>query len=129
MLHGNNRRAMVPMMNVDRDDLVITSQYADDPEMAELIDGFIESLRETTGILRDDLVKNELTHLGRMAHQLKGAGAGYGFPLITQLAARVEVRVNAKLDAVGLERSVAELVQACEAAIRGRQFPSSTVAP
>lgn len=115
-------------MEADKDES-ITSQYADDPEMAELIDGFIESLRETVGILRADLVKNELTHLGRIAHQLKGAGAGYGFPLITQLAARVEVRVNAKLDAVGLEQSVTELTQACEAAIRGRQLPSSTVLP
>ncbi len=80
VLRGNYQRTMVPKMDVDRDDLVITSQYADDSEMSELIDGFIESLRETTGILRDDLVKNELTHLGRMAHQLKGPVQAMDFP-------------------------------------------------
>jgi CheY-like chemotaxis protein/HPt (histidine-containing phosphotransfer) domain-containing protein len=72
-----------------------TSSYADDPDMQEAIEEFVATL--PTRIAAIERHQNEQNHeeqnleeLRRLVHQLKGAGGGYGFDSITQLAAEVE---------------------------------------
>src|SRR5439155_23973911 len=56
--------------------------------MRRAIGGFIERLPERVAAMHRLLSANELDELKRTLHQLKGAGAGFGFPTITQLAAK-----------------------------------------
>lgn len=69
----------------------VRSQFADDPDFHELLHLFIESLNEQRADIRSVFENRQWDDLARIAHQLKGAGGGYGFPGLTEKAASLEV--------------------------------------
>ncbi len=92
----------------------LISEFADDADMAPLLEEFVG---EMPGHI-DQMLKlwrsNELSELRRTVHQLRGAGGGYGYPVITEAAGAVEERIDTTpddLDAIGLV--LEELVQLC----------------
>ena len=68
----------------------VHSSYATDPDMAELVREFALELPGRADTLERLLAASELQELGVLAHQLKGAGGGYGFAPITEVAAKLE---------------------------------------
>jgi HPt (histidine-containing phosphotransfer) domain-containing protein len=68
----------------------IHSVYEDDPDMLELVQEFASEMPDRARALEQCLVDAELEELQRLAHQLKGAGGGYGFTQITEAAASLE---------------------------------------
>jgi histidine phosphotransfer protein HptB len=68
----------------------IRSAYENDPEMLEIVREFAAELPARVAKLEGHLDAGELRELQTLAHQLKGAGGGYGFPQITELAASLE---------------------------------------
>jgi HPt (histidine-containing phosphotransfer) domain-containing protein len=67
-----------------------SSEFANDPEMKELIAGYVQRLPVEIATLRTMLENGEIESLRRVAHQLKGSGGGYGFSRLTELAAIVD---------------------------------------
>ena len=76
----------------------IRSIYEDDPDMAELVRSFVADLARRVETLDQLLAEGNLQELQRLAHQLKGAGGGYGFPQITEVAACLEQSLVQDLD-------------------------------
>jgi signal transduction histidine kinase/DNA-binding response OmpR family regulator len=72
----------------------IYSDMADDDEMTELIERFVARLDERTSALTVAIDRGDTDVAKRIAHQLKGAAGGYGFPSITDAAAEVERAVG-----------------------------------
>ncbi len=68
----------------------IQSQFADDPDMAEIIEEFVARLPDTIAAMAESLERSCHDDLRRLAHQLKGAGGGYGYPLLTERARKLE---------------------------------------
>lgn len=68
----------------------LRSEYADDPEMAELVELFVSELPARLAALESAWKSGDSHTLRRMAHQLKGAGSGYGFPTVSDAAGEVE---------------------------------------
>lgn len=68
----------------------IRSQFEDDPDMLELVCEFARELPARAEALECALASASLSELQRLAHQLKGAGGGYGFPQISEAAAELE---------------------------------------
>lgn len=97
------------------------SEFADDEDMAELLVEFVEGLHTTCEKLQSALATEDKDTVRRIGHQLKGAGGGYGFPLITELGAKLESAVQAegKINDVVSERAF-ELIAACR---RARSTP------
>lgn len=96
----------------------IRSLFEDDPDMAELVRGFASELPARAGSLEELLSGNDLAELQRLAHQLKGAGGGYGFPQITDAAASLEQAIKEGADgSVIKERTalVCEVLRAVKA--------------
>jgi HPt (histidine-containing phosphotransfer) domain-containing protein len=85
--------------------------------MAELLDLFLSELPKRVDSVMNAWETRELNTLRRLAHQLKGSCAGYGFPTIGAAAGRVEstASTNAPLDKLGSE--VTELVDLCRRAM------------
>ncbi len=71
----------------------IRSLYADDPDMREIVREFAAEAPERAVLLERLLAAGELKDLRTLAHQLKGAGGGYGFPQVTAAAAALEKAV------------------------------------
>jgi PAS domain S-box-containing protein len=81
----------------------ILSQFADDPDMAEVIAGFVERLPGALDAMYAAAASDDLEELRRLAHQLKGAGGGYGFPALTDGARALEDAARAEdRESVGL---------------------------
>ena len=68
----------------------IRSVYENDPDMVVLVQAFGADAPKRAHALEDLLSQGQLEELRRIAHQLKGAGGGYGFHQITDAAARLE---------------------------------------
>ncbi|HET6333891.1 MAG TPA: Hpt domain-containing protein [Polyangiales bacterium] len=103
----------------------LLSTFQDDPDMLELVEEFSRALPSRIEAIEAALAAREFPTLRRLAHQLKGAGAGYGFPSITGAAQAVENAVQGGAPAPGLVEKVAELSAIC----RSVESPGSEVAP
>jgi signal transduction histidine kinase/CheY-like chemotaxis protein/HPt (histidine-containing phosphotransfer) domain-containing protein len=86
------------------------SAYADDPEMVDLVQQYVDDLPGQVAKLTSLLEAKQLDALKRIAHQLKGSGGGYGFTQITELAAQAEQSIKAGDDLDRIRKDVASLV-------------------
>ena len=66
------------------------SEFAKDPDMIELVELFVNELPARIKAMQEAIAANNLDVLKRAAHQLKGAGGGYGFPSVSAAAGRLE---------------------------------------
>lgn len=102
----------------------LISEFADEPEMRELVQLFTSELPDRVRVIQDAWSTREITSLRRAVHQLKGASAGYGFPTIGQAAGAIEDRLRglAASDEPGwqtLRRQVDQLITLCRSASAG----------
>jgi HPt (histidine-containing phosphotransfer) domain-containing protein len=72
----------------------IRSAYEGDDEMMEIVREFAGELPARIARIEELLAAGDEEELGRLAHQLKGAGGGYGFPQITEAAAGLEQAIK-----------------------------------
>jgi signal transduction histidine kinase/DNA-binding response OmpR family regulator len=75
---------------------VLPSTYATDPKYARLLERFVSRLPERVAKLTAQLAAADMDGLRHTVHNLKGAGHGYGFTAITELAARVEEAIKSE---------------------------------
>jgi response regulator RpfG family c-di-GMP phosphodiesterase len=101
--------------DVESDGAVSTDSFrstmADDQEMKEILSQFVSRLPPQVSRLADLLQKQELEDLRRAVHQLTGAGGGYGFPRITDLATAAAERIKASDSIDAIAAQVNELIQ------------------
>jgi HPt (histidine-containing phosphotransfer) domain-containing protein len=93
----------------------LVSNLAGDPEMAELIRSFVEEIPERVRLVEEYWARHEFGELRRIAHQLKGACGGYGFPQVGQAAANLEngLAGRGKDELESVAERVRELVEIC----------------
>src|SRR5688500_16311115 len=65
-------------------------EHGGDTEMAELADFFLTELQDRMAVLSEAFESGDQASLRAMAHQLKDAADGFGFPNITQSAGELE---------------------------------------
>ncbi|WP_339732019.1 Hpt domain-containing protein [uncultured Gimesia sp.] len=80
----------------------IRSSFCDDEDFLELIEMFVDGIEEKKMILREASA-DQVEELKVLAHQMKGASAGYGFEELSQLAADLETACKAE-DRAEIER-------------------------
>jgi PAS domain S-box-containing protein len=107
--------------NPANDVKVCVSEFADDPDMAELVTEYVESFSESVTKIRQALETRCFEDLGRIAHQFKGSGGGYGFPMISDAAAQLEAIVKSpdipsESQPMFIQQSVDELISILEMA-------------
>ena len=61
-----------------------------DPDLEELIPGFLENRNSDVAKLRTALDENNFANLQSIGHSIKGVGGGYGFDLMSDLGADIE---------------------------------------
>jgi HPt (histidine-containing phosphotransfer) domain-containing protein len=104
---------------------ILRSEFADDPEIGELVQQFVSELPGKVEDLSRALQGGDAVRLRTLAHQLKGSAGGYGFPTIGEVACRVEqcLKSGGSPEAA-LEKvrgSVDELLAICRRAIPGER--------
>jgi histidine phosphotransfer protein HptB len=87
----------------------VRSQFADDDDFRELLEVFVQGIPEKCEIFRDLRARGATDDIRVMAHQLKGAAGGYGFPGVSTAASKLEESCKSqKPDAIA--RSLEELL-------------------
>jgi HPt (histidine-containing phosphotransfer) domain-containing protein len=96
----------------------ICSEYVDDADLVELIDEFAVGLEVDVESMRKALENGDHDGLRRLAHQMKGAGGSYGYPMLTEAAKMIEEAAKAK-DNDACTLAMDKFAILCQAATRG----------
>ena len=91
----------------------IYSTLADDPDMAELVEMFIDELPQRMAAADELAGRSDWDSLGRLAHQLKGAAGSYGFPVLTEAAAMLERACRITRQESEIREALRELTADC----------------
>lgn len=97
----------------------LQSTLADDADMAELVQFFVQEMADRVQAIRNAAQQNDVAQLRTIAHQLKGAAGGYGFSPISQSAAELEALIdsaNPGHELTSLRSQVDELIELCRRA-------------
>ncbi|MEX1196541.1 MAG: ATP-binding protein [Pseudohongiellaceae bacterium] len=95
-------------------DGAVHSCYTDDPDMAELVTGFVERLPAQVAEIQAALEADESDSLIRIAHQIKGAAGGYGFMAVSAEAAALEAAARKANEAGEVSEAVQRFAALCE---------------
>ena len=96
--------------------LPLISEYADDPDMEELVEIFLQSLGERMEQIRNSWDNWDVDTLTRISHQLAGAAGGYGYPSITDASREVERLLKGNQPRELTESALEHLWDLCERA-------------
>lgn len=78
------------------------------PEIGDLVPGFLENRRRDVESLRRALAQNDYETVQITGHSMKGSGSGYGFDAITEIGRNIEEAAKRK-DAGDTERWISAL--------------------
>lgn len=99
----------------------LQSEFADDPDMREIVEFFVNDLDARMDSIREAFSRDDRARLKTLAHQLKGAAGGYGFPTIGTAAGAVERELlGNQADLASLQDKVEELIRLCRSAVPGQ---------
>jgi HPt (histidine-containing phosphotransfer) domain-containing protein len=106
-----------PTTNLSAQSGPLKSEFAGDADMAELVEFFISELKQRVDSLTSAFQSGDRLQLKSLAHQLKGAAGGYGFPTITSSAAEVEGILKSEQAELGsVTEKLEELISLCRRA-------------
>jgi HPt (histidine-containing phosphotransfer) domain-containing protein len=93
------------------------SSYAADPDMREIVREFALELPGRADVLESLLAARAWKDLSVLAHQLKGAGGGYGFAPVSELAGGLEQALRDRVAPDEIERRTHELAELLRAVV------------
>ena len=94
----------------------IVSEFANDPDMQDLVVAFISVIPDRIARLRRAFDTADCEAVKRLAHQMRGAAGGYGFPSISAAAALLEKAAATSESLAALEAAIHELCDLCHRA-------------
>ena len=97
----------------DPRDLIGSDLVREDASFADLVVQFVEGLGERLARMEEAVSAADFEALRTSAHQLKGSGGGYGYPILTERASQLEE--CARNHALGeCAIALAELKETCD---------------
>ncbi len=93
-----------------------------DPSLADIVMEFVDGLQGRIETMQQSLDNSDFDTLRTIAHQLRGSGGGYGYPLITERAHELELHAGSTARAE-CSAGVAELRKLCERITAGAPKP------
>lgn len=95
---------------------MIPAPMAEDPAFQELVRSFVNELPGRVAAAHAAAVAGDIERVRTLAHQLKGAGAGYGFPDVSTRAAKLETLAVVGDDPPAIHGAIVALEAACREA-------------
>jgi HPt (histidine-containing phosphotransfer) domain-containing protein len=89
---------------------LLQSTLKSDPRVARVLDRFVGRLPQRVTELRGALEEGDLELLRQSVHNLKGAGSGYGFKMLSEQSAKTEETLKSDVTLDEVRRQVEELI-------------------
>jgi signal transduction histidine kinase/CheY-like chemotaxis protein len=64
--------------------------YTVEPDLRDVVPGYLKKRRADVVSCCDALAAGDLASIQAIAHKMKGTGAGYGFPFLTEIGGKIE---------------------------------------
>ena len=80
----------------------------EDPTFADLVEEFVAGLSDRVEGMSDALQESDFEQLKQLAHQLKGAAGGHGYPILTDVSGVLE-EAACESELAKCQQSVSEL--------------------
>jgi len=61
-----------------------------DPDLMDLVPDYLQNRRQDIKTIQECLKSEEFEKIRKLAHNIKGTGAGYGFPKLSEWGAKIE---------------------------------------
>jgi HPt (histidine-containing phosphotransfer) domain-containing protein len=100
-------------------DSVLYSELQDDPDLLPLIEHFVCRLIDKSDRMLELLKSRRFDEIAQLAHQLKGAGGGYGYPTLSEAARSVELAAKNDPEVEPVKQLILDLSELCHQATRG----------
>ncbi len=84
-----------------------------DEDLEELIPGFLQNRDNDVQKLRDALAGEDVGTLQSIGHSLKGVGGGYGFDVLSEIGAKIEIAAK-ESNVGGIEELINEMADYLE---------------
>jgi signal transduction histidine kinase/CheY-like chemotaxis protein/HPt (histidine-containing phosphotransfer) domain-containing protein len=91
----------------------VSEEFMEDPEFKELVNKFLEDLPDKVNDINEAYQSQDWTNMKSLVHKLKGTGASFGYPVITELATQIHKDLQ-ESNFSALKRTVDELNKTCE---------------
>lgn len=89
---------------------IVSDLVKEDPDMIDLVEEFVNELPQRLSSLQSALEAQQIEEVRSLAHQLKGAGGGHGYQILTDKAGILEKQaIDGDVEAI--QSSMDELVQ------------------
>lgn len=92
----------------------IYSTMATDPDFGELVEMYVDEMPDRIGSLQEVRQASDVDGIRRLSHQIKGSAKGYGFEIISLLAAEAERVAIDGVDTEALFNKFDQLIDALE---------------
>lgn len=92
----------------------VYSTFGEDPDLAELVEMFVDGLPARIAELKDLATSNDLESLCRAAHRLRGAGGSYGFSRVSCAAGRLEDACTESLSKSEIATALEAMIELCD---------------
>ena len=79
-----------------------------DPEIADLIPGFLENRKKDIEEMKSCLELENFEQIERLGHSMKGSGAGYGFEGVSEIGKALEIAGKEK-DVDSIKKGIEDL--------------------
>jgi len=89
---------------------LLQSTLKSDPRVARVLDRFVGRLPQRVTELRSALEDGDLELLRQSIHNLKGAGSGYGFKVLSEQSAKAEETLKSEVPLEEIRQQVEELI-------------------
>ncbi len=91
----------------------VSDDLLDDPEFKELVSKFLEDLPDKLQDINEAYFNSDWSGMKSLVHKLKGTGASFGYPIITELATLIYKDLLDN-NYSALERAVTDLNKSCQ---------------
>lgn len=103
--------------NLDEGNPILSKLMQEDSSYEDLVANFVSRLSDRVTQLEGAIRAADFEAVRVTAHQLKGSGGGYGFPIVTEVAAKLEEQAMSQalddcVNAITELRSIAGRVKA-----------------
>ena len=92
---------------------ILSSLLNEEPDLVELVQLFTKKLPEYVNKIKTAITDSDWPTATLVSHQLKGNGGGYGFPMVSEIASKIESHIE-KQDYPSVEQLVEELDTICD---------------
>ena len=106
-------RYLKPKPSEDNNQPPINSMLLErEPDMKDLVISYLNELPAVLQQAKDALAQQKWPELQEVIHSLKGTGGGFGYPMLTNLAEKIELQIT-KGDRAEIHASIVELSTMC----------------